>query len=84
MKKSELKELIKEVIKEEMLKPSRDAIEFSKEIANKMLTKMRTQGQMGYADIDALRDMIAFKLEKDGWERESTRLAVQKMGRSIY
>jgi hypothetical protein len=67
MKKSELKDLIKEVLKEEMLKPSEDAIRFAQEIADKMSSKMRKQGQMGYADIDALRDMIAYKLTKEKW-----------------
>ncbi len=76
MKKSELKQLIKEIVQEVSIpQPSEEVKMFAKDISNKMSDRMRKKGQTGYNDIEAVRQMIESKMTKEGWVKQSSSTA---------
>ena len=72
MKKQELKQLIKETLNE--MQYNQDAVNFANEIREKMMDRIRKKGYDDMHYPDAIRDMIAFKLTKEGWTKPITNI----------
>jgi hypothetical protein len=72
MNRTQLKQLIKEVVKETVsTNPTPEQKQSALDIKSKLNDKMRIKGKLDYDDIEAVRQMVEIKLAKEGWMRST-------------
>jgi Arc/MetJ-type ribon-helix-helix transcriptional regulator len=71
MKRSQLKQLINEVLQEtQAIQPTPEQKEFAVFVSSKIVDKLRKLGIYGQSDV--IRDTIAFHLAKQGWTKTTS------------